>query len=212
MTSFIPITSNEAIKECTDYLNSKEAYLSLDGTLRFGINNNISELVLYNFTRGLIEKDNLRLEELTAKDTYVIPIATEIVMENELYMRSDVKRNKEQQMELEKEMLKQLTTAPNIYVAGKLNGQAVCFIRFKAYSNNPKKGSFGIGILDKYKGMGFGRTLLVYLLRKLKANDYEGLDLTVHPENTRAIELYKSLGFTTVKQIDKLTMSMTLEL
>lgn len=48
------IMSEEAKKEIRDYLNSKEAYLNPNGSLRMGCNNPIAQLVLYNFTHGLV--------------------------------------------------------------------------------------------------------------------------------------------------------------
>lgn len=51
------VVSKEAIEEAKNYLNSKEAYLEPDGSLRFGINNAISELVLFSLTCGLEEDE-----------------------------------------------------------------------------------------------------------------------------------------------------------
>lgn len=47
------ITSEEAIKEAKDYLHSKHAFLNPDGSLRWGCNNIVSQLVLKSFTTGL---------------------------------------------------------------------------------------------------------------------------------------------------------------
>jgi hypothetical protein len=48
------VTSDEAIAEATQYLNSKEAFINTNGDLRYGVNNNVATLILYSFTRGLI--------------------------------------------------------------------------------------------------------------------------------------------------------------
>ena len=48
------VNSKEALAEARAYMNSKEAYIDTSGHLRYGINNFIVTLVLYNFTRGLV--------------------------------------------------------------------------------------------------------------------------------------------------------------
>ena len=50
------MNSQEAVKEIKDYLNSPQAFINPTGSLRYGVNNQISELVLYNFSRGLLKK------------------------------------------------------------------------------------------------------------------------------------------------------------
>ena len=52
--SLTVVNSKEALAEAKAYLNSKEAYITTNGELKYGVNNFIVELVLYNFTRGLI--------------------------------------------------------------------------------------------------------------------------------------------------------------
>ena len=53
MVSSPILNSKEAIAEAKDYLNSKESFLSPEGGLNFGINNNTSTLVLHNLTKDL---------------------------------------------------------------------------------------------------------------------------------------------------------------
>lgn len=47
------VTSDEAVQEARDYLNSKEAYLDPNGGLTLGVNNHISTLVLASFSEGI---------------------------------------------------------------------------------------------------------------------------------------------------------------
>ena len=52
--SFNIVYSDEAIQEIKNYLNSKIAYTDTGGGLKYGVNNPITSLVLFNFTRGLV--------------------------------------------------------------------------------------------------------------------------------------------------------------
>lgn len=51
----------------------------------------------------------------------------------------------------------------------------------------------GLAIAPSFQGKGIAREALVKLMQELK--DVERVELVTHPENLRAIELYKSLGF-----------------
>lgn len=50
------VSSKEAVQEVIDYLDSMEAYINPNGGLKYGVNNHIVSLVLFNFTRGLLTK------------------------------------------------------------------------------------------------------------------------------------------------------------
>jgi RimJ/RimL family protein N-acetyltransferase len=65
---------------------------------------------------------------------------------------------------------------------------------FKRYSH---KGSFGIAIRKKFWGLGIGRKMLETLLEWADANGFVKISLEVDTLNTRAIRLYKSVGFST---------------
>lgn len=58
-----------------------------------------------------------------------------------------------------------------------------------------------IGILKEYRGMGYGKALMHYLLKVLKDNAYSGVYLKVSESNLPALNLYKSLGFNILKQV-----------
>lgn len=55
-TSLVVITSKEAIEEINAYLNSYIAYVNPSGGLRYGFNNPISEMVMFNLTHNVLEK------------------------------------------------------------------------------------------------------------------------------------------------------------
>jgi len=51
----------------------------------------------------------------------------------------------------------------------------------------------GLVINPEFQGKGFGKKALLSLLEKFK--DVSRIDLVTHPDNTKAVNLYKSLGF-----------------
>ena len=58
-------------------------------------------------------------------------------------------------------------------------------------------GSMGVGVLEEYRGQGIGEALVRAALQKAKTKGLTRVELTVRENNTRAIELYKKLGFVT---------------
>lgn len=60
---------------------------------------------------------------------------------------------------------------------------------------NAHRAEFGIALLQKYTGMGLGKSLMERILGYAKESGFEQLELTVVSINERAIRLYKSFGF-----------------
>lgn len=58
------------------------------------------------------------------------------------------------------------------------------------------RAEFGVGILREYWGLGIGRALSEACIDCAKEAGYVQLELDVVSENTSAVSLYKSLGFT----------------
>ncbi len=59
-------------------------------------------------------------------------------------------------------------------------------------------GTFGIVIAEQYCGLGLGRKILDYLIEWAKLNGItKRICLVTREDNTRAIELYKKVGFET---------------
>ena len=56
-------------------------------------------------------------------------------------------------------------------------------------------GSLGMGLLPEYRGRGIGRQLLQACIAKARAKGITRIELEVRADNTRAIGLYKALGF-----------------
>jgi putative acetyltransferase len=56
-------------------------------------------------------------------------------------------------------------------------------------------GTLGMGVLAAYRGRGIGKQLLSATLAKAKANGMTRIELEVRADNSRAIELYRRMGF-----------------
>jgi len=57
------------------------------------------------------------------------------------------------------------------------------------------RAEFGISILKEYWGLGIGRVLTKACIKSAKNAGYSQLELSVVADNTRAISLYRNLGF-----------------
>lgn len=58
-----------------------------------------------------------------------------------------------------------------------------------------------IGILDKFRGKGYGKLLMYHLMRILNDSGFKETELKVSCNNYAAFNLYKSIGFTIKKEI-----------
>ncbi|MCQ1531339.1 GNAT family N-acetyltransferase [Lutispora saccharofermentans] len=54
---------------------------------------------------------------------------------------------------------------------------------------------YGLGVLPEFQGRGFGKELLLLIMRDLLKNGYENITLEVDSNNLRAFDLYKRNGF-----------------
>lgn len=100
----------------------------------------------------------------------------------------------------ERAFLKAYEDAPgtlmlNAYVDGKLAGNA-SFDAVSKASRMRHRASLGVAVFEAYSGMGIGEMLLLILLEEAVRCGYEIMELDVYAGNTRAIGLYKKLGFT----------------
>lgn len=57
------------------------------------------------------------------------------------------------------------------------------------------RGGLGMGLYENYRGQGIGAKLVTSTLNKAKQFGLEKVELSVYTSNTRAVNLYKSLGF-----------------
>ncbi len=61
---------------------------------------------------------------------------------------------------------------------------------------------YGFGIRERYRGVGFGKALLVWAISALKEMGRHKVVLQVESESGEALQLYKTFGFTIVEQYD----------
>ncbi|MEI8406666.1 MULTISPECIES: GNAT family N-acetyltransferase [unclassified Kribbella] len=59
---------------------------------------------------------------------------------------------------------------------------------------------FGIEVDEKYRGKGYGRSIMLAGEEECRLRGYSQLDLNVFGNNTTAINLYTSLGYTVTSQ------------
>lgn len=57
------------------------------------------------------------------------------------------------------------------------------------------------GIVDKFRGRGYGRLFLIFLLSKAKENNFKEIFIRVDSSNTIALNLYGTVGFKVKKEI-----------
>jgi ribosomal protein S18 acetylase RimI-like enzyme len=61
---------------------------------------------------------------------------------------------------------------------------------------------FGFGVEEKYQGLGYGRELITHVIQLVKDKGYTNLSLQVGSQSSRAVTLYKHMGFSTKTQYD----------
>lgn len=61
---------------------------------------------------------------------------------------------------------------------------------------------FGICILDKYQGKGYGKKMMEYIFNHEKIKNIDKIYLTVDKINTIAIKLYTKFGFYIIEEKD----------
>jgi RimJ/RimL family protein N-acetyltransferase len=68
-------------------------------------------------------------------------------------------------------------------------------IRREDWRNNRHIATFGMSIIEDWRGRGVGSALLAEALRWARGVGVEKVSLTVYPHNTRAVALYRKFGF-----------------
>ena len=102
--------------------------------------------------------------------------------------------------EQEARFLEDKTNSDNeIELIALIDGKVAGTAGIEAVGNKYKlkhRAEVGISILKEYWGLGLGRLLTSACIQCAKEAGYSQVELNVVAENTRAISLYKSLGFT----------------
>ncbi|MBR5419856.1 MAG: GNAT family N-acetyltransferase [Lachnospiraceae bacterium] len=102
--------------------------------------------------------------------------------------------------EQEAQFLEEKTNSSNeielvAVIDGKVAGTAGIEAMGKKYKMK-HRAELGISILKEYWGLGLGRILTSACIQCARKAGYSQLELNVVADNTRALSLYKSLGFT----------------
>lgn len=185
--SFVAQSTEESIEESTKYLYSKDAYLNAEGKCRYGVSNTLSEMVLYNMTRGLINKDRLEMRSIVPEDKrkYLEMRKIAITQNPSMYPQG---YNQDEELK-DYEFYNKL---PNRIIIGGFNHEVVGGVRF--IQTDVKTGLFGIVILNHFQNSGYGSKLIKRLIEELSFDGYESLQLDVEVNNP-AMKLYTRLGF-----------------
>ena len=103
-------------------------------------------------------------------------------------------------LQQEGQYLKEKTEKENeIEIIALVDGVVAGTAGIDAIGSNYKtkhRAEFGISVLKEYWELGIGRALTEACIECARKAGYAQLELTVVAENSRAIELYKKLGFT----------------
>ena len=101
-------------------------------------------------------------------------------------------------IEQEKEFLRKETTGGNTMITCFINGIVAgnCNISFTDRFRSRHIGTIGIAVRKEYWGLGLGRALTEACIQCARTAGYEQLELEVVSSNSRAVSLYRDLGFT----------------
>lgn len=167
-----------------------------------------------------LKKDNLeslkgQLAGITFRKATNVD-AREIARENAIYFNDEFRdsQNTANDNELESISVKAETIRPNedmilpdeeekrgmiIYLAEK-DQQIIGKVHLQLTSRIG--GIYGLGVIPEHRGKGFGRTILMMAIEKLKETSANEVMLQVAAENSNALELYKSCGFVETSTMD----------
>jgi [ribosomal protein S18]-alanine N-acetyltransferase len=132
------------------------------------------------------QKGSLKFQKATANDVKLILEIEKTTLDNKtyhgLYTENEIKDY------LKSEIINLIKEGDE--VAG--------LVSFKIKKNQIYIG--GLIIKPEFQRKGLGRQVMKKLLEELKK--FEKIDLVVHPDNTAAVKLYKSIGFTEMLRKD----------
>jgi ribosomal protein S18 acetylase RimI-like enzyme len=91
-----------------------------------------------------------------------------------------------------------------LYV-GRVDGRVVASCQLLRMLDRPHMvWIVGLYVLPRWQGRGLGRLMLDWVLRELASFGATGVELTVVPENTRALQLYRSAGFHQIDEVQEM--------
>lgn len=84
-----------------------------------------------------------------------------------------------------------------LILIAEMNQQIAGLLNFRS-DNRPRirhTGTFGVMVLKNYWGIGIGRSLVNSLVEWAKTTNIKKINLKVRPDNKRAMNIYKKIGF-----------------
>jgi ribosomal protein S18 acetylase RimI-like enzyme len=83
----------------------------------------------------------------------------------------------------------------DVYAALLSDNEILAYGMLRGWDEGYEIPSLGIAVDPAHQGRGYGRMLMQYLHEVARARGAVKVRLRVHPENERAISLYRSLGY-----------------
>jgi ribosomal-protein-alanine N-acetyltransferase len=83
----------------------------------------------------------------------------------------------------------------DVYCAAVAGGSVLGYGMLRGWDQGYEVPSLGIAIHAQARGIGLGRALMLYLHAEARRRDAPRIRLKVYPDNTPAVELYRSLGY-----------------
>ncbi len=92
---------------------------------------------------------------------------------------------------------KEITSKHDVSICALSNGKVVGLLRFRRYKLKRlyHSGEFSVFVLKKYNGRNLATRMIELLFEWCRQNSVTKIDLSVMEQNTRALKLYKHLGF-----------------
>lgn len=167
---------------------SKEAKIVLD---KLKAKYHFTEYLL--FYQGGMPEESLQLVTVTKNDMdHVIDLNIDIFNDSLSVSKSMVR-----------EAINSAKITPYmVMLDGEIMG--VCNVNFESEDVS----IFGLGILPKYQGLGYGKKMLNSLIEKLLSTGHKSITLEVNSQNSRAYNLYTKNGFKIKTQFDYYRMEI----
>jgi ribosomal protein S18 acetylase RimI-like enzyme len=83
----------------------------------------------------------------------------------------------------------------DVYVAATVSGRVLGYGMLRGWDAGYAVPSLGIAVRPEAQGSGLGRLIMAYLHTEARRRGAPRIRLKVYPDNVRAVELYRSLGY-----------------
>ena len=83
----------------------------------------------------------------------------------------------------------------DVYCVAVSGGRVLGYGMLRGWDEGYDVPSLGIAIHPEARGIGLGRAMMLYLHAEARRRGASRIRLKVHPENARAVDLYRSLGY-----------------